>query len=504
MAVSRKMIEIVGCGPGAADYLTDAARKAVSGAELLAGSRRLLELFADYRGEKLLVDAHVGPLVDQLEAAWRLGRKVAVLVSGDPGLYSLAERLLRRFGRENCRVTPAVSSVQAAFARLGLAWDNVRVISAHGRVPDGDVDLSQSDKLAVLGGTREAMHWAAATSERLRETHVAYLCENLTLPGQRVRQLTPEELMTQSASSLAIVVLVRAQEQLRVLPHDPVGNTLCGVPGVGKSDSLDLPRNATEGVPYRGEGNAVTRLGTLYGIGVGPGDPEWITVKGARTLAACRQVFVPRSGDGAQSVALQIARCYLKPDAVVRELLFPMTSDRRQLHESWQAAARQVLQPLEAGEDCCFLTLGDAMFYSTYVFLLDELCRLRPELPIVTIPGVTAYSAAAAITATPVGRQKQLLTIVPASDDLGQLAAALDRGGTVVLMKIGHRLQSVLDLLEGRGLLAQGVFVAHAGMSNQLVETDLVRLRGLPKEAGYLSLMIIQAPQPPSLPASPP
>jgi precorrin-2/cobalt-factor-2 C20-methyltransferase len=239
----------------------------------------------------------------------------------------------------------------------------------------------------------------------------------------------------------------------------------------------------------------MTRLGTLYGIGVGPGDPEWITVKGARTLAACRQVFVPRSSDGGQSVALQIAQSYLKPEAVVHELHFPMTTDRRQLHESWQAAARQVLQPLEAGEDCCFLTLGDAMFYSTYVFLLDELARLRPELPIVTIPGVTAYSAAAAITNTPVGRQKQPLTIVPASDDLGQLAAALDRGGTVVLMKIGRRLQAVLGLLESRGLLAQAVFVARAGMFNQRVETDLARLRGLPDEAGYLSLLIIQAGQ---------
>ncbi len=211
MAVSLKTIEIVGCGPGAAQYLTGAAREAVLGAELLAGSRRLVELFPDYRGETLLVDAHIEPLLDQLEAAWRLGRKVAVLVSGDPGLYSLAERLLRRFGRENCRVTPAVSSVQAAFARLGLSWENVRVISAHGRVPPGDVDLSQWDKLAVLGGTPEAMRWAAATSELLRETHAAYLCENLTLPGERVCEVTPEELRTLSAASLAILVLVRRE-----------------------------------------------------------------------------------------------------------------------------------------------------------------------------------------------------------------------------------------------------------------------------------------------------
>ncbi len=199
MAVSLKTIEIVGCGPGAAEYLTGAARKAVLGADLLAGSRRLVELFPDYRGEKLVVDAHLEPLVDRLEAAWRAGRKVAVLVSGDPGLYSLAERLLRRFGRENCRVTPAVSSVQAAFARLGLSWDNVRVISAHGRLPPGDVDLSQWDKLAVLGGTPEAMRWAASACQLLRETHAAYLCENLTLPGERVCRVTPEDLRTLGA-----------------------------------------------------------------------------------------------------------------------------------------------------------------------------------------------------------------------------------------------------------------------------------------------------------------
>ena len=135
---------------------------------------------------------------------------MAVLVSGDPGLYSLAERLLRRFGRENCRVTPAVSSVQVAFARLGLSWDNVRVISAHGRLPPGDVDLSQWDKLAVLGGTREAMRWAASASELLRETHAAYLCENLTLPGERVCRVTPEELRTRGAWPETVLVRVQA------------------------------------------------------------------------------------------------------------------------------------------------------------------------------------------------------------------------------------------------------------------------------------------------------
>jgi precorrin-2/cobalt-factor-2 C20-methyltransferase len=235
------------------------------------------------------------------------------------------------------------------------------------------------------------------------------------------------------------------------------------------------------------------KRGTLYGIGVGPGDPEWITVMGVRVLGRCRHVCVPKSDIAAESVALEIARGYLRDDAVIHPLPFPMTAEELHLRESWQQSAREVLAILEAGHDCCFLTLGDALLYSTYIYLVRELRRLCPELEIVTVPGVTAFSAVAALTTFPVGRGKQLVTIVPASDDMEQLAAALDRGGTVILMKVGRRLPSVLDLLESRSLLGRAVFVAHAGMPNERVETDLRRLRGHGGDTGYLSTLIIEA-----------
>ena len=111
----------------------------------------------------------------------------------------------------------------------------------------------------------------------------------------------------------------------------------------------------------------------------GPGDPEWITVKAARLLSACRHIYVPKSRDAAESVALEIARCYLRPDAAVHELTFPMTADDAVLREGWGEAARQVGQPLAAGEDACFLTLGDALLYSTYIYLTVELRAIDPE-----------------------------------------------------------------------------------------------------------------------------
>ena len=234
-------------------------------------------------------------------------------------------------------------------------------------------------------------------------------------------------------------------------------------------------------------------MGTLYGIGVGPGDPEWMTVKAVRILSTCRHVCVPKSAVTADSVALEIARNYLRPDAVVHEQSYPMTADPQVLRDHWQRAAGEVHAILARGEDCCFLTLGDALLYSTYIYLLRELQAIEPALQVVTVPGVTAFSAAAALTNRPLGEGKQLLTIVPASDDLNEFAAALDRGGTVVLMKVGRRLAAVLDELECRGLLEQTIFVSRAGLPQQQVETDVRRLRGLPDEAGYLSILIIQA-----------
>jgi precorrin-2/cobalt-factor-2 C20-methyltransferase len=226
---------------------------------------------------------------------------------------------------------------------------------------------------------------------------------------------------------------------------------------------------------------------------VGPGDPEWITVKAAKILAGCRHVCVPKARAAGESVALDIARQYLHPAAAVHELDFPMSSDEAVLAASWRRAAEEVHAILAGGEDCCFLTLGDALLYSTYIYLMEQLQSIAPEARVVTVPGITAPSAAAALANFPLGRAKQLVTIVPASEDLGPFGAALDRGGTVVLMKIGSRLEAVLEMLEARGLTDRGVFVSHAGMAGQRVEKDLRRLRAAPGETGYLSILIVHA-----------
>jgi cobalt-precorrin-7 (C5)-methyltransferase len=205
-------IALIGCGPGAAEYLTDAARQAVARAEVLLGAPRLMEMFPTHGEMRIPVGADTEATLSAIAEQLAAGRSIAVLASGDPGLYSIAAPILKRFGRAECQVIPGVSSVQVAFARLGLDWADARVLSAHGRRPAVAAEsLAQCDKIAILAGTPQAVRWAAGAAHAVGDSHAAWLCENLTLVDERICRVTPADLRGVAAVSLAIILLIRKQ-----------------------------------------------------------------------------------------------------------------------------------------------------------------------------------------------------------------------------------------------------------------------------------------------------
>jgi precorrin-6y C5,15-methyltransferase (decarboxylating) CbiE subunit len=208
-AESLADITIVGCGPGAPDYVTPVARRAVARAEIVVGSPRLLQLFPEAPPARILVGADISAVLDQM-AAVAGGRNLVVLVSGDAGLYSLSQNVVSRFGWARCTVIPGISSLQVAFARLGLDWADVRVLSAHGRWPAiAAAELALVPKIAILAGGATGLHYAAQVAAALQTSHAVFLCENLTLEDERVQSMTAEELAQCDAASLAIVLIIR-------------------------------------------------------------------------------------------------------------------------------------------------------------------------------------------------------------------------------------------------------------------------------------------------------
>ncbi len=205
------MITIVGCGPGALDHLPPVAHRAIVQADVLVGASRLLDLFPTLPAERIVVGADIPKLLDQM--APRVSRaKIVVLVTGDPGVCSLAQPVIQRFGRAHCRVIPGISSVQVAFARLGLDWFDACLITAHEHVPDIDMHtLLTEDKIAILAGNAAATSWIADLAERLAGTHAVFVCQNLTLPDEQVRSFTSGELAGSMLPSRTVVLLVRKE-----------------------------------------------------------------------------------------------------------------------------------------------------------------------------------------------------------------------------------------------------------------------------------------------------
>jgi len=201
-------ITIVGCGPGSPEYLTAAAIRAVQDSEVLVGARRLLDLFPEHPGERIMMEAHTEKVLAAI--ADRPNKKIAVLVTGDPGLASLAQPILKRFGPSRCRVIPGVSSLQAAFARLGLDWLGARIIDAHGKDPSIHLKLLEGiEKIAVLGGRIESLSWILEETSAISDDFKLWACEDLTLETERIRELDPRTAAGLVLSSRTIFILVR-------------------------------------------------------------------------------------------------------------------------------------------------------------------------------------------------------------------------------------------------------------------------------------------------------
>ena len=233
-----------------------------------------------------------------------------------------------------------------------------------------------------------------------------------------------------------------------------------------------------------------TRFGCLYGVGVGPGDPELVTLKAMRVLQEVPVICVPQAETSRDSYALEIVKSYLDQDKQeILRLTFP-TDDEEAAGEVWRGAANAVGERLSNSQDVAFITEGDPMLYSTFSYVLDAVCQNFPEAQVEIIPGVSSVMAAAASAGVPLVTHGQRLAILPAVYGIDDLSEAIANYDTIVLMKVNRMLLQALANLEQLGLAGKGIYVRRASTAREEVVRDLTRLSS--EDLDYFSLLIIK------------
>ncbi len=233
--------------------------------------------------------------------------------------------------------------------------------------------------------------------------------------------------------------------------------------------------------------------GTFYVIGVGPGDPELITLKAVNRLRQAQVHYVPASRLSRQSWLTEVVARYAAVGSKVREVEFSLGRDVTKRQEHWRQVAAEIIAEIRCGKRVAFVTLGDPLLYSTSIYLLRALQQQWQDPPVEIVPGISACSHVAALTEFAIGCGEQPVTILPVVMDTAALESALKRGGTLILMKIGKRLPRILALLKQFDLLEKAVFVTRAGLPQQRIETDLRRLLGADAATGNLAVILVDA-----------
>jgi len=247
--------------------------------------------------------------------------------------------------------------------------------------------------------------------------------------------------------------------------------------------------------------------GRLFVIGIGPGDPELLTLKAVRVLNKVPCIFVPKGKEEGTSLALSIIQKALSLEGKeIVEAYFPMLKTRGQgagvkgqgngahapeneLETKWNETVEAVLNRLDSGIDAAFITIGDPGIYSTFFYLYDRLLERKPALSIEIVPGISSITAAAARAGLYLGLGNERIAILPANY-LDSLEETLEKFDTVVLMKVSKVFTTVRDILNRMNRAAQATYVVRAGMDDERVYKDIGQVKE--EELNYFSLMIVR------------
>ncbi len=205
--------------------------------------------------------------------------------------------------------------------------------------------------------------------------------------------------------------------------------------------------------------------GTLYGVGVGPGDPELMTVKAWRLISTA-EVIAFLAANGGDSTARTIATPFMPDDAIEIVIDMPMRVEREPAQAAYDKGAMQIAEHLSRGEDVVMLCEGDPFFYGSFMYMFE---RLADQFTTVVVPGVTSITAAAAVTGQPLCERDEVLKILPATMDENNLRRELSTTSAAAIIKVGRHFGKVKRVLRQLNMEQNATAVERATHDNQLV-----------------------------------
>lgn len=234
--------------------------------------------------------------------------------------------------------------------------------------------------------------------------------------------------------------------------------------------------------------HSLQKTGTLYGVGVGPGDPELLTMKAWRLIRQAPVVSY-LCNDSGESQARQIAAVALSEaelGALELALPMPMSRDRTAANAAYDEGAARIAEQLRQGHDVVFLCEGDPLFFGSFAYLLD---RLQDQFPCEVVPGISSVNAAASALCSPLTLLTESFVVVSGRHTDEQIIQALQTHQSVVIMKAGQARARILALLERTSRIGEARYLEYIGRDNQRIVEDVRRLSA---EAGpYFSLFVV-------------
>ncbi|SEB13708.1 precorrin-2/cobalt-factor-2 C20-methyltransferase [Thalassobacillus cyri] len=231
-------------------------------------------------------------------------------------------------------------------------------------------------------------------------------------------------------------------------------------------------------------------VGTLYGLGVGPGDPELVTVKAFRMLKESNVIAYPKKRKGSKSYAHRIIDVYVNPkEKEMLGLVFPMTKDPEILEREWSKTVELVYEKLQQGKDVAFVTEGDPLLYSTFIHMQKLMQERHPEVKIKTVAGISSINGAASRLGIPLAEGDDQVAIIPARDDYETMKKVIEENDCIIFIKVAKVMHVMLDVLKELELLDHASVVTKVTSDEEIIwdirELDRVDLE-------YLTLMVVR------------